>query len=63
MVQVVSMDDVEPAVAAVDVSDRSGAAAAAPPKPWLKPRLETWSLVGQTEGARGSGGDSGHCLS
>lgn len=55
------MDNVEQA--AVEAMEPAEAAAAAPPKPWLKPRLETWSLVGQTEGAAGGGIDAGFCLS
>jgi hypothetical protein len=55
------MDDVEQAAAIA--TEPAEAAGAAPPKPWLEPRLETWSLVSETQGARGSGGDSGHCLS
>ena len=56
------MDNVERA--AVDATEPDAAtAAAALQKPWLKPRIETWSLVGETQGASGVGSDSGHCLS
>jgi len=55
------MDNVEQA--AVVATEPAEAVAAAPPRPWLKPRLETWSLVGETEGAKGAGSDSSHCLS
>ena len=58
------MSDVEQTGAAVEVTEPSGAAAAsALSKPWVKPRIETWSIVGQTEGAHGAGTDSAHCLS
>jgi hypothetical protein len=56
------MDNVEQA--AVDATEPAEATAVtAPSKPWLKPRLETWSLVGRTEGAHGAGADSAHCIS
>jgi hypothetical protein len=58
------MSDVEQAGMAVEVTQPSEAAAAsALSKPWVKPHLETWSLVGQTEGGHGAGSDSAHCLS
>jgi len=56
------MSDVEQAT--VDAPETSAVGVApALPRPWLKPRLETWRLADQTQGAHGHGSDSHSCLS
>ena len=56
------MSDVERV--SLDMKEASGVEdASTPPKPWLKPRLESWPIADQTEGNHGPGGDSRSCIS